>query len=298
LTFDFLLLTSKLETSMNVVIDDKSGFCFGVVNAIQKAEELLQKGERIYCLGDIVHNQQEVARLESLGMITINHDEYFQLSNCKVLLRAHGEPPTTYAYARKNNIELIDGTCPVVLKLQQRVYNGYEEIQAKGGQLVLLGKKGHAEINGLNGQTGNQAIIVENEADLSEIDVNKPTLVFSQTTKSLDDFHRLGKQIKERVKAETDIKDTICRQVAHRAPRMREFAAQHDVIIFISGKKSSNGKALFEICQSENPSSYFISDTDELQTSWTTGKQSVGITGATSTPRWLMEKIASKLALD
>ena len=283
---------------MKIVIDDKSGFCFGVVNAIQKAEELLQQGEKIYCLGDIVHNQQEVARLESLGMVTINHDTYFQLSNCKVLLRAHGEPPATYAHARENNIELIDGTCPVVLKLQQRVRKGYEDIQSRGGQLVLLGKKGHAEITGLNGQTDNHAIIVETEADLSRIDTNKPTLVFSQTTKSLDDFHRLGQQIKKRVKVETDIKDTICRQVAHRAPRMREFAAQHEVIIFVSGKKSSNGKALFEICKSVNPSSYFISDVDELQKSWTSGKQSVGITGATSTPRWIMEKIFNKLTKD
>ncbi|RKD91482.1 4-hydroxy-3-methylbut-2-enyl diphosphate reductase [Mangrovibacterium diazotrophicum] len=283
---------------MRVVIDDKSGFCFGVVNAIEKAEGLLQQGEKIYCLGDIVHNQQEVARLEALGMVTINHDKYFQLSNCKVLLRAHGEPPATYAYARKNNIELIDGTCPVVLKLQQRVRKGYEDIKAQGGQLVLLGKKGHAEINGLNGQTGNLAIIVETEADIAEINADKPTLVFSQTTKSLDDFHRLGQKIKELVNAETDIKDTICRQVAHRAPHMIEFAAQHEVILFVSGKKSSNGKALFEICKSVNPNSYFISDVDELQSEWIKGKHSVGITGATSTPRWIMEKISNKLTKD
>ncbi len=280
---------------MKVVIDDKSGFCFGVVNAIQKAEKLLHQGEKVYCLGDIVHNQLEVERLQQLGMETIDHARYFQLSDCKVLLRAHGEPPATYAYADKNNIELIDGTCPVVLKLQQRVKKGFEDLQAENGQLVLLGKKGHAEINGLNGQTGNKAIIIESEADLQQIDPNKPTLVFSQTTKSLDDFHRLSTEIKNRISAKTEIKDTICRQVAHRVPRMKEFATQHDAIIFVSGKKSSNGKSLFHICQSVNPNSFFISSKEELNKEALDKYQSVGITGATSTPRWQMEEIANIL---
>lgn len=294
----FGVCSLKFGICMNVEIDDKSGFCFGVVSAIKKAEDLLHQGEKIYCLGDIVHNQQEVQRLEALGMASINHEQYFKLSNCKVLLRAHGEPPTTYTYARENNIELIDGTCPVVLKLQQRVRKGFEDIQAKNGQLVLLGKKGHAEVVGLNGQTGDTAIIIEGDDDLRHIDPDKPTLVFSQTTKSLDDFHRLGQQIRNLTQADVEIKDTICRQVAHRAPRMKEFAAQHDVIIFVSGKKSSNGKALFEICKSINPNSYFISNVDELKSEWTTNKHSIGVTGATSTPRWLMDKIAGKLKED
>ncbi|WP_372775924.1 4-hydroxy-3-methylbut-2-enyl diphosphate reductase [Mangrovibacterium sp.] len=280
---------------MKVVIDDKSGFCFGVVGAIQKAEELLRTGETIYCLGDIVHNQTEVERLERMGLKTINHDDFSKLKNCKVLLRAHGEPPSTYSYARKNNIELIDGTCPVVLKLQQRVRKGFEDIQEQEGQLVLLGKKGHAEINGLNGQTDNRAIIVENENDLPQIDPNKPVLVFSQTTKSLEDFHLLSEKIKQQNRGEVTIKDTICRQVAHRAPHMKEFAAQHDVIVFVSGKKSSNGKALFETCKSVNPNSYFISNKDEIRLDWFINCQSIGITGATSTPKWQLQSIADSL---
>lgn len=280
---------------MKVVIDDKSGFCFGVVNAIQKAEELLLQGEKVYCLGDIVHNQLEVERLQNMGLETINQTQYAQLSDCKVLLRAHGEPPSTYDFAKQNNIELIDGTCPVVLKLQQRVKKGFEDLQSENGQLVLLGKKGHAEVNGLNGQTGNKAIIIENEDDLEQLDPHKPTLVFSQTTKSLDDFHRLSTEIRNRVSEKTEIKDTICRQVAHRVPRMREFSAQHDAIIFVSGKKSSNGKALFNICKSVNPNAYFISTKEELNTEEFRKYHSVGITGATSTPRWQMNEIANIL---
>ncbi|PTN08811.1 4-hydroxy-3-methylbut-2-enyl diphosphate reductase [Mangrovibacterium marinum] len=280
---------------MKVVIDDKSGFCFGVVNAIQKAEQLLRQGTKIYCLGDIVHNQLEVERLQQLGLETIDHKQYFQLSNCKVLLRAHGEPPSTYTYARQNNIELIDGTCPVVLKLQQRVKKAFDDLKPANGQLILLGKKGHAEIIGLNGQTENQAIIIEREEDLAQIDPNKPTLVFSQTTKSLDDFHRLSAEIRNMVRSKTEIKDTICRQVAHRVPRMKEFAAQHDAIIFVSGQKSSNGKALFNICKSINPNSYFISNKEELQSNELRNFQSIGITGATSTPKWQMDEIAELL---
>ena len=283
---------------MKVVIDNKSGFCFGVVSVIKKAEEALLNGEKIYCLGDIVHNQSEVRRLEELGMQTIDHTVFFTLKNCKVLLRAHGEPPESYDYARANNIELLDGTCPVVLKLQQRVRKGFEDLQSKNGQLILLGKKGHAEIKGLNGQTGNQAIIVENDEDLEKIDPEKPSLVFSQTTKSLDDFHRLTGKIKARTKAETGIKDTICRQVSHRVPRMQEFAGQYDVVIFVGGQKSSNAQLLFRVCLETNPQSYFISDKEELQNQWFAGCRSVGITGATSTPRWLMEEIAAAIAED
>lgn len=283
---------------MKIVIDDKSGFCFGVVSAIRKAEEALAKGERIYCLGDIVHNHDEVKRLEALGMQTISHEEFFQLSNCTVLLRAHGEPPSTYQHAKDLNITLLDGTCPVVLKLQERVGRGFSELQAKNGQLVLLGKKGHAEIAGLNGQTGNRAIVVENENDLSQIDPERPVLVFSQTTKSLDDFHRLSEKIKAQSRSEVEIKDSICRQVAHRVPRMKEFAAQYDVILFVAGKKSSNGRALFDVCCSVNPNCHFVSSKDELKAEWFKNFQSVGITGATSTPRWQMDEIANSLPLD
>lgn len=282
---------------MKVVIDDKSGFCFGVVSAIGKAEEALAKGEKIYCLGDIVHNHDEVKRLEALGMQTISHEEFFQLSDCTVLIRAHGEPPSTYAYAHVHNLTLIDGTCPVVLKLQQRVGKGFAELQAKNGQLILLGKKGHAEITGLNGQTDNQAIVVENEDDLTQIDPERPVLVFSQTTKSLDDFHRLSGMIKAQNHVGTEIKDSICRQVANRMPRMREFAAQYDVVLFVAGKKSSNGKALFDVCLATNPNSYFISSKYELKAAWFDNIQSVGITGATSTPRWQMEEIADNLPI-
>lgn len=280
---------------MKITIDDKSGFCFGVINAVTKAEEALTNGGSIYCLGDIVHNQQEVQRLEKLGLRTITRDEYFNLKNCTVLLRAHGEPPATYEHARRANIRLIDGTCPVVLKLQDRVRKGFEELQPKNGQLVLLGKKGHAEIEGLNGQTGEQAIIVETEADLLKIDPDRPVLVFSQTTKSLDEFRRLSGKISSTARAGAEIKDSICRQVANRVPRMREFAAQHDIVVFVGGQKSSNGKALFDVCRSVNPNSHFVSGTDDLRPEWFANCQSVGITGATSTPKWQMQEIADKL---
>lgn len=277
---------------MNVEIDQKSGFCFGVVNAVSKAEEALQSNDKLYCLGDIVHNGMEVSRLETLGLISIDHKKYFTLKDCKVLLRAHGEPPSTYEYARENNIELIDATCPVVLKLQQRVKRAHEDMQQQQGQVIIFGKKGHAEVKGLLGQTGNQAILVENEADLEQIDPQKPLVMFSQTTKPLDDFHRLSAKLQERAQAPTDIKDTICRQVANRVPRLKTFAAGHDVMIFVGGRKSSNAKLLFAVCQQANPNSYFISDKDELDTNWFTGHNSVGISGATSTPQWLMEEIA------
>lgn len=277
---------------MKVEIDQKSGFCFGVVNAVSKAEEALQSNEKLYCLGDIVHNGMEVSRLETLGLITIDHKKYFTLKNCKVLLRAHGEPPSTYEYARANNIELIDATCPVVLKLQQRVKKAHEDMQQQQGQVIIFGKKGHAEVKGLLGQTGNQAILVENEADLKQIDPQRPLVMFSQTTKPLDDFHRLSAKIQERAQAPTDIKDTICRQVANRVPLLKIFAAGHDVMIFVGGRKSSNAKLLFAVCQQANPNSYFISGKEELDTNWFTGHQSVGISGATSTPQWLMEEIA------
>ncbi len=278
---------------MKVEIDQKSGFCFGVVNAVKKAEDTLKTEGKLYCLGDIVHNSMEVSRLEALGLETIGHKKYFTLKNCKVLLRAHGEPPSTYEYARNNNIELIDATCPVVLKLQQRVKNAHTEMQQKGGQIIIFGKKGHAEVDGLNGQADNQAIIIEDETDLSKIDPQKPSVIFSQTTKSLEKFHLLSNKVKAISEAPTDIKDTICRQVANRVPRMKEFASQHDVIIFVGGKKSSNARLLFDVCKQTNPNSYFVSNKKELDLNWFSGHECVGISGATSTPQWLMEEIAA-----
>ena len=280
---------------MKVVIDHKSGFCFGVVNAINKAEETLAKGEKLYCLGDIVHNGMEVKRLESIGLITIDRKQYFTLKNCRVLLRAHGEPPETYQYAQANNIELIDATCPVVLKLQQRVSKAFRDMQQQNGQIILFGKKGHAEVIGLNGQTNNQAIIVENETDLSKIDTDKPAYLFSQTTKSIDHFNQLAKIIDKKLNQPMIVKDTICRQVSNRVPRLKEFAARHDVLIFVGGKKSSNAKFLFDVCKQSNPNSYFVSSTEDLNYDWFAGKSSTGICGATSTPQWLMEQVAKTI---
>ena len=280
---------------MKVVIDQNSGFCFGVINAIKKAEENLKNDEYLYCLGDIVHNDMEISRLEKLGLRTIDHQQFLTLKNCKVLLRAHGEPPSTYEHARNNNIELIDATCPVVLKLQQRIKKAHEDMRQKEGQIVIFGKKGHAEVTGLNGQTGNNAILIENELDLTQIDPEKPLIMFSQTTKPLDEFYRLSGKIQEKAQASTEIKDTICRQVANRVPQLKTFASHHDVIIFVGGKKSSNAKMLFDICKQTNPNSYFVSATNEIETGWFENCETVGISGATSTPQWLMEEIAEKV---
>lgn len=280
---------------MKVEIDHKSGFCFGVVNAIKKAEETLDQGEKLYCLGDIVHNGMEIKRLEALGLVTIDREEYLNLKNCRVLLRAHGEPPSTYEHARANNIELIDATCPVVLKLQQRVKQAYEQMEAEDGQIILFGKKGHAEVTGLNGQTKDQSIIIENEEDLKQVDPNKPAFLFSQTTKSIDQFQQLAQKLQENAKQPLTVKDTICRQVANRVPRMKEFASQHDILIFVGGKKSSNARFLFDVCKQTNPDSYFISNLAELDEKWFKNKQSAGICGATSTPQWLMEQVAERI---
>ena len=281
---------------MKVEIDQRSGFCFGVVNAIQKAEKTLSEEKKLYCLGDIVHNGMEVKRLESIGLETIDRKTYFTLKNCKVLLRAHGEPPSTYEYAKANNIELIDATCPVVLKLQQRVKKAHLEMEQKDGQIILLGRKGHAEITGLDGQTNHQAIIIEDESDLKKIDANKPAYFFSQTTKSVDQFHQLAQKIKEKSSEKVVIKDTICRQMSNRVPRMKEFSSRHDVILFVGGKKSSNAKFLFDICKQTNPDSHFISSLEEIDSNWFHRKNSTGICGATSTPQWLMEKVAAHIS--
>jgi 4-hydroxy-3-methylbut-2-en-1-yl diphosphate reductase len=281
---------------MKVEIDQKSGFCFGVVNAIGKAEKTLKNERKLYCLGDIVHNGMEIKRLEAAGLESIDREKFFTLKNCKVLLRAHGEPPSTYEYARANNIELIDGTCPVVLKLQQRVKKAYAEMKANNGQIVIFGKKGHAEVVGLEGQTKQQAIVVESEEDLEQVDPNRPAYLFSQTTKSLTKFHQLAKKLEERSNEKVIVKDTICRQVSNRVPWLKEFASTHDVIVFIGGKKSSNAKILFDVCKHTNPNSYFISTLEEIDNCWFDGKASTGICGATSTPQWLMEELAEKIS--
>jgi len=282
---------------LNIEIDKKSGFCFGVVKAISKAEEELAKGETLYCLGDIVHNGQEVERLTRLGLITINHEQFEQLHNVKVLLRAHGEPPRTYQIAKKNNLTLIDASCPVVLKLQSRIKKAYLTASTDDTQIVIYGKKGHAEVNGLVGQTDEKAIVIESEAELSKLDFSKKICLFSQTTKSLDGFNHLVTTLTEKIINGPDFEfsDTICRQVANRIPNITTFAKKNDIIIFVSGKKSSNGKVLYEHSKKINPNTYFVTEADEIATLQLDLTKKIGICGATSTPRWLMEDIADKL---
>ena len=282
---------------MKIELDKKSGFCFGVVQAIRKAEEELEKHGNLYVLGDIVHNGAEVARLAAKGLIPITHDEFFQLKNCRVLIRTHGEPPETYTYAIENHIELVDATCPVVIKLQQRVRKSFGEMNSVHGQLVIFGKPGHAEVQGLHGQTGYKAIIIESKADLDKIDFSRPVTLYTQTTKPLDEFREIAEIISSRAGTGVthEIKDTICRQVANRAPHLKEFAARHDVIIFVSGKKSSNGAALHAVCRAVNQRSYLVSETGEIQPEWFRDVESVGICGATSTPGWQMEEVALKI---
>jgi 4-hydroxy-3-methylbut-2-en-1-yl diphosphate reductase len=288
---------------MKVTIDPNSGFCFGVVYAIQMAEDELDNTGSLYCLGDIVHNNMEVDRLKAKGLTIINHDQLKDLKDCKVLIRAHGEPPSTYQLAIKNNIELIDASCPVVLKLQNRVHNSYADAIDKGGQIVIYGEHGHAEVNGLVGQTDGTAVVVKTEEDLDKIDFSKPVYFFSQTTKSTAGFENMEHMIQERIlkhkgsidEGDFNSNDTLCRQVSNREPHMKKFSIQHDVIIFVSGKKSSNGKALYSVCHASNPKSYFISTPDELESEWFENAATVGICGATSTPLWLMEKVKAQI---
>ena len=290
---------------MNITIDPESGFCFGVVFAIQMAEDELDRTGSLYCLGDIVHNNMEVERLTRKGLKIINHDQLRNLHDCKVLIRAHGEPPETYQIAITNNIELIDASCPVVLKLQNRVRSSFDEAEDTNGQIVIYGEPGHAEVNGLVGQTHNKAIIVKSEEDLNKVDFSLPVRFFSQTTKSTIGYEKMKSMIEERIiKANGTVNDdnfeandTLCRQVSNREPRLRRFSKEHDVILFVSGKKSSNGKALYQVCKSINDQSYFISEPDELQADWFENVNSVGICGATSTPMWLMEQVADRLRL-
>ena len=283
---------------MNIEIDKKSGFCFGVVKAIAKAEEELAKGEVLYCLGDIVHNGKEVERLEKLGMITINHEQFAQLHDAKVLLRAHGEPPSTYETAKKNQITLIDASCPVVLKLQSRVKTAFDTSRDDDTQIVIYGQYGHAEVNGLVGQTDGKAIVVEKESDLSKVDLSKNIRLFSQTTKSLEGFNNLIQNISNQKQEESkfEFSDTICRQVSNRIPNITTFAQQNDIVIFVSGKKSSNGKVLFQHCKSINPNSYIVSEPSEVLELNLDLTKKIGICGATSTPMWLMEQVAQTLS--
>ena len=281
---------------VNVEIDQKSGFCFGVVKAISKAEEELAKGTPVYCLGDIVHNGQEVKRLTEMGLVTINLEEFKNLRDVKVLFRAHGEPPSTYEIARQNNIELIDASCPVVLKLQKRIKNSYEAATEEQ-QIVIYGKPGHAEIVGLLGQVDNNAIVIENKDDLSKIDFTRNVRLFSQTTKSLAGFNHLVATISERMapNAVFEYSDTICRQVANRIPNIAIFAEKNDIILFVSGKKSSNGKVLYEHSKSINPNTYLINDPEEIDGLNLDLTKKIGICGATSTPGWLMEAVAERI---
>ena len=280
---------------MKVTIDKYSGFCFGVVYAIQMAEDILEKEDQLYCLGDIVHNNKELDRLKNMGLKIINPDDLKDISDCKVLIRAHGEPPETYAIALENNIQLLDASCPVVLKLQHQIKEGYEDIKEIDGQVIIFGKEGHAEVTGLLGQTKNEAIIVTTIDDLEKIDFSKSIYIYSQTTKSPKAYKMISDIIAERVKlvAGENVKyivhDTLCRQVSGREPQLKQFSKDNDVIVFVSGQKSSNGKMLYQSCKEENDNSYFISDVDEINPDWLKGINSVGICGATSTPRWLME---------
>ena len=275
---------------IHIEIDSSSGFCFGVTTAIQKAEEELAKGNTLYCLGDIVHNGKEVERLHARGLITINHEQLKQLHDVKVLLRAHGEPPETYETARRNNIEIIDATCPVVLQLQRRIKKQYDANPE--AQIVISGKNGHAEVLGLVGQTHSKAIVMEKLEDVRLLDFGRDIYLYSQTTKNLDEFRRIIDYIQSHISPDATFRsfDTICRQVANRMPNIASFAARHDIIIFVSGRKSSNGKVLFNTCKSVNPNSYMIEGPGEIDSSWIEGVTSVGICGATSTPKWLMEQ--------
>lgn len=272
-----------------VTVDPNSGFCFGVVYAIEMAEDFLEANGQLYCLGDIVHNDMEVDRLQSKGLKTITHEYLATLKDTTVLIRAHGEPPSTYETALRNNITLVDASCPVVLKLQNRVRGAYEP----DTQILIFGKPGHAEVNGLLGQTEGNAIVVQSIEDLDQVDFSKPTVLFSQTTKSTEKFYALKAEIERRTQQHFKANDTICRQVSNREPQLKVFAETHDVVIFVAGRKSSNGKVLFEVCKSANPRTYFVSEVGEVNPDWYRLDDHVGICGATSTPQWLMEEVAN-----
>ena len=283
---------------MRVEIDINSGFCFGVVRAISEAEQALQGGS-VASLGDIVHNRREVQRLEALGLQTISHEDIPTLEGKRMLIRAHGEPPKTYELAKRYGVEVVDATCPVVAALQRKVKKAYEEMEKVGGSVVILGKRGHAEVVGLIGQVDEKAIVVECEEDLEQVDFTCPIYFLSQTTQSVEKFNLLAEKMRQRLPNEAMLTadDTICRRVSSREEHLRAFAAKHDIIIFVCGRKSSNGKVLYNICREENERSYNIEEASELKKEWFEGVESVGICGATSTPKWLMEEIAEAIGL-
>ena len=289
--------TSNRFPNMKIEIDQGSGFCFGVTRAINKAEEELKQGTTLYCLGDIVHNGKECDRLKRLGLATIDHDAFAQLHHAKVLLRAHGEPPATYRQARANGIDIIDATCPVVLHLQERIKKEFQEGGTTGRQIVIFGKNGHAEVLGLVGQTDGTAIVIESPEEVSKLDFNKDICLYSQTTKPLDDFRKIVEYIQAHISPTATFRyyDTICRQVANRMPHIRDFAARHDVVLFVCGKKSSNGRVLYDECRNVNPRSYMVDAANEINPEWLKDCWSVGICGATSTPKWLMEECAAAI---
>ncbi|WP_162341110.1 4-hydroxy-3-methylbut-2-enyl diphosphate reductase [Cyclobacterium salsum] len=284
---------------MEVTIDKNSGYCFGVEYAIKMAEDEMVDDRKLYCLGDIVHNDMEVRRLSNKGLVVIDREDLRCLHDCKVLIRAHGEPPETYRMAIENNIELIDASCPVVLKLQHRVKTAFDKMQNQEGQIVIYGKKGHAEVIGLTGQTLEKAIVVMDDEDLEQIDFSRPVTLFSQTTKSTKGFYALKQKIEERIREakghmeelDFNANDSICRQVSNREPQLQKFSEENDVIIFVSGKKSSNGKALYQVCKGVNSRSYFVENEQDINREWIMPEDKVGICGATSTPMWLMEQV-------
>ncbi|MBE51360.1 MAG: 4-hydroxy-3-methylbut-2-enyl diphosphate reductase [Flavobacteriales bacterium] len=288
---------------MKIEIDKYSGFCFGVVYAIEMAEIELKKNKSLLCLGDIVHNDREIKRLNDLGLKIIDHQQLKHYKNCKVLIRAHGEPPETYELALQNNLELLDASCPVVLKLQHNIKEGYKTAIKKNGQIVVYGKEGHAEVEGLLGQIRGDAVLISGVSDLEKLDFNKPIYMYSQTTKSPKDYREIKLEIEKKRSElglndplEFVVHDTLCRQVSGREPQLKKFALSNDVIVFVSGKKSSNGRMLYNSCKLENERSFFISEVKELKKEWFTGANSIGICGATSTPLWLMEEVEKELA--
>ena len=287
---------------MNITIDPHSGFCFGVVYAIEIAERELKLEKTLYCLGDIVHNNMEVTRLRDEGLVIIEHKDLHNLKDGKVLIRAHGEPPETYMIALKNNLRLIDASCPIVLKLQNDIQYGFHEMKKRNGQIVIFGKEGHAEVNGLKGQTHDTAIVITHVADIEKIDFFRPVRLYSQTTMSIEGFLTIVGLIKERLNQvnpagiiDFEWDDSICRQVSNRSVLLQEFSAKYHVIIFVSGEKSSNGMFLYQVCKNVNPQTFLVSTRDELRREWFLGASEVGVCGATSTPMWLMKEVAQEI---
>jgi 4-hydroxy-3-methylbut-2-en-1-yl diphosphate reductase len=284
---------------MEVEIDKRSGFCFGVRNAVEIAEKALLRGEKVFSLGPIVHNDKEVERLSSLGLVSINHQQFGKLKNCNVLIRAHGEPPETYRIANENNIRIIEATCPIVKKLHSKITETWLRTKKDNGQVVIFGKPGHAEVVGLLGQINNEGILISSTEDISKIDIARPVYLFSQTTMGVSEYNHIKELIFNNMKergiidpvGHFEVNNTICGQVSNREPHLKAFARKHDMIIFVSGKESSNGKMLFSVCKNVNPDTHFVSSPEEIEKSWFINKRSVGICGATSTPKWLIEKI-------